>query len=803
MRRKIISALMLFAMVGAAVCACNKDNPTETNLVSGEQEAEVAEAAKTYYGMRTFNADDVIDGNPGQWAGPQKVLYGDDECFVVIESYCIGLPDELEEAQGEDNDVYRVRKYSIREDDFGAVLGEFDLGEILSIVSDESSEMTSSMVSSLMISEDGNLVVLTQTLDYTDYSTTNKAYFVDFETGELLSEPVDIALDTGIYGFDWFVSPIEHDNGMTFVTARSATAPAIKLFILNDEFEIDREIEITDFGDSGIIGITSIRAVGNNSFLISGHDYEYEDVAFIYDVEAETLTETSFVDYWNYSCFADGGVYGVDDFGIIFLSFENSESEQIVDFNNGILDRNLVGSSLAILSKTSNGFVGVQMSIEYGYTYVLLEETETNPFEGKTELKLAIMSDYVLSGINTAIYLYNLNSTDSYITIDTRYLLSRYLDENTDIDYNESLSSYRESAAFQEGVRQGEAYVTNQMAIDIMSGDGPDIIINGYEYSQFNTSNVMVDLNALIDGDPEFHREDYFDAVFATTTDGLYQVPYFVDILAIEDVEGAAEYRNDSCGVTLEDYRAYVSEFCNGVDPLIADNLVREEYFLFLFNMSRNLFFSGNEIDIDNENFYEIAEFCAELPEITMDYDEYHNWLWQSGNQPTAWFSDYGGVALYDGRIILAVPSPDGSPAQFRSRGSVGITNACEDVDAAWEFVRILFSDEIQASHLYSGTVNREIFRTSREQIVEINNEEAENYYDPTDPSYVPPRYADTMVDELMNAYEAATTVYTYDSDIDLVLYEEIQAYFAGDKTLDQVIEIIEDRCQTILDERG
>ena len=41
------------------------------------------------------------------------------------------------------------------------------------------------------------------------------------------------------------------------------------------------------------------------------------------------------------------------------------------------------------------------------------------------------------------------------------------------------------------------------------------------------------------------------------------------------------------------------------------------------------------------------------------------------------------------------------------------------------------------------------------------------------------------------------------DSAITAILKEEMPAYFAGQKDLDQVIKVIDNRCQTYLSERG
>ena len=46
-------------------------------------------------------------------------------------------------------------------------------------------------------------------------------------------------------------------------------------------------------------------------------------------------------------------------------------------------------------------------------------------------------------------------------------------------------------------------------------------------------------------------------------------------------------------------------------------------------------------------------------------------------------------------------------------------------------------------------------------------------------------------------------SILTSDPALDMIVKEEIPAYFAGQKSLDEVIKIINDRAKTYLNERG
>ena len=58
-------------------------------------------------------------------------------------------------------------------------------------------------------------------------------------------------------------------------------------------------------------------------------------------------------------------------------------------------------------------------------------------------------------------------------------------------------------------------------------------------------------------------------------------------------------------------------------------------------------------------------------------------------------------------------------------------------------------------------------------------------------------------VDFVENIILSCSKMKTEDPDISMILIEEMPAYFLGQKNLDAVIKIAENRIQKVLDERG
>ena len=140
----------------------------------------------------------------------------------------------------------------------------------------------------------------------------------------------------------------------------------------------------------------------------------------------------------------------------------------------------------------------------------------------------------------------------------------------------------------------------------------------------------------------------------------------------------------------------------------------------------------------------------------------------------------------------------------FFSNISVAISANSTDPDACGEFVKILLSDEIQLSIAMNDlfVLNRNAFRTA--------GTAANNYYNNGgDESSTgngirsSTKYTEADIDNIERVIFTCSKIKREDSDISIILIEEMPAYFLGQKSLDAVIKIAQNRVQKVLDERG
>ena len=138
---------------------------------------------------------------------------------------------------------------------------------------------------------------------------------------------------------------------------------------------------------------------------------------------------------------------------------------------------------------------------------------------------------------------------------------------------------------------------------------------------------------------------------------------------------------------------------------------------------------------------------------------------------------------------------------------SVAISAQSVNVDACGEFVKMLMSDEVQLDFAMKDNfvLNREAFRLGAEKAVEYYNGDGYKNYSGWDEELMKDRimYSEANIDSMENIILSCSKMNSADAEINIILVEEMPAYFVGQKDLDSVIAIAQDRIQKILNERG
>lgn len=584
------------------------------------------------------------------------------------------------------------------------------------------------------------------------------------------------------------------------------------------------EYAISDlYPDLQIRSVFRALYAGDHKVLLETVDRSFQShFNLIYDLSERTMTvlpednEYSWLDeqgimFLTTTHYLDGiGNITASGEGIKVLDFEQRRFEMLIPYDNCDVNRSLA-SSAAILSMTDDriilGTSPFQMYSDVNAdgpaTIVILQRAASNPHAGDHILTAATFEINLSYPTAEAIRLFNREDNGALILIDPGYSFLTVASE---------VSSGLGSGSGSFELQEKEAAMS-KLTIDLMAGEGPDIILDAFEFRQLDRSGLLLDMTDVIPSSGLY--DNIIDS--SKIAGCLYQVPLSFALQGLlvntEDIDPSVP------GFTYETYPDYIYGPCNGTDPT---RLSRLDF------MSAGLQQAGDRIqengtyDFGSSEFRDLAAFVngqilpdeIEFDPMTAIPDTYRSNLGQSNYIELTSASEY--LRQTQGRIndltMYGFPSSAPSGSRITILQSAAVSSTTEYPDDCKEFVRLLTGEEFQQLYAdYAGfPINPTALREALEPDVATFNAQVEEFsrYSPDEfrlEEGLPVCMVDA--DELFGLFDSlirsASGITTTDAAVEMIVREEIQAYFAGQKTLDEVIGIIQDRADTYVDERG
>ncbi|MBN1776302.1 MAG: hypothetical protein JW817_07550, partial [Clostridiales bacterium] len=147
---------------------------------------------------------------------------------------------------------------------------------------------------------------------------------------------------------------------------------------------------------------------------------------------------------------------------------------------------------------------------------------------------------------------------------------------------------------------------------------------------------------------------------------------------------------------------------------------------------------------------------------------------------------------------FVGYPSSDRSGMRVHAGTSIAICESCPDTAAAWEFVCLCVSEELQSEfYPYSAEpIHLGVSQARIEKAISTPLGDMDSMYT-----------MDVLTQEDADYYnrlvESASVLAGQDQPIIEIVLEEAAAYFAGVKTAEEVSRIVQDRVTTFVNERG
>ncbi len=408
------------------------------------------------------------------------------------------------------------------------------------------------------------------------------------------------------------------------------------------------------------------------------------------------------------------------------------------------------------------------------------------------------------------------------------------------VEYNATNPDYFvEMVNYGGGVESFENLDT-QLPLEVLSGKGPDLVLWGsLNYSpSLASERLMEDLNEFMEGDPDFHREDYYENILEAfeMNGGLYVFPVSFSVnTGCVWAEELGTDRGLTESWTLEEMMEAYED--RTLAAMFAHNFTREFQLQFICEdcMGNFVDWSSGECRFDSPEFARLLEWCKTFPEAFQDDDYYegmnHLEALKKGKifwQPcSATPLKIAYIRIQNGDAALLWPGhpvPDGERelgGGVAQPGSVSfsICRNSGNQEAAWEFIKSWLTEDIQRElpeipvlRSVSEERIRESMTVEYETVDGVKQEKAK--YE-----------IDTVLAELPGGVvqmETTSVYYTTQEDVDTfrsiienthrsygrnagvldIIMEEAGAYFEGDKDAADVADIIQNRVSMYVSER-
>lgn len=407
----------------------------------------------------------------------------------------------------------------------------------------------------------------------------------------------------------------------------------------------------------------------------------------------------------------------------------------------------------------------------------------------------------------------------------------------TNEEYRIKIVNYSEYDVYNEEEEKFESTAVGQLKNDIIAGNAPDMICinNKSLIDNLASKGAFEDLYTFMENDSEMSKDKFLPNIIAAceTNGKLYSItPDFnIQTLAAKTKYVSADKQNWTMDDMIETYNnlpdgmtMFRSSYCSNITV----------YYILNSLISDFIDYENKTCSFDSPEFIKFLEFCNNFPEEKeIDWDsmtnEEMNQYWS--DQEVELINDkalidfvyisnfrnyaYAKQATFSDDITLVgYPSSDGQGVKLSFNHNFAILSNSACKDAAWSFIKEFFTDEEQENSSYYGSmpVTVSAFEKiadesmSRPYYFDENGEKVE--YD--DMSFIGDK--EIIIDPLTQEerdflYDyiksITTTANDYDQDIQDICNEEVQAYFAGEKSAEDAAKMMQNRISILLSEQG
>ncbi|MBO5609730.1 MAG: extracellular solute-binding protein [Eubacterium sp.] len=364
-----------------------------------------------------------------------------------------------------------------------------------------------------------------------------------------------------------------------------------------------------------------------------------------------------------------------------------------------------------------------------------------------------------------------------------------------------------------------------KFSADVSAGTVPDLYYIQQSFGDMTINQCVAkgmfeDLTPYLEKDEELSESDIIPSVYQNMlVDGkLY---YTCPSVGVYSMVGNKSVIGENPGWDTTELKACVDSKPEGSEVFESynkDNMLNAIMWGGLVDDYIN--WDKGECSFDSQDFKNLVEICNTGSNDEEAYLE-GTGVEMVGNKEVLLASAYclnpSNYTAYskavDGNLVFkGYPSKRKSAGIFQLGTAVAMSSQCADKEAAWDFVRYLFTEDCQSKMYASGSgiptrndvfdVYADTFTWTESGTDKYGNEiKIENVEDNSDPSYSRKPVSQDDVKAFRAFVDTCGGYYGCDRKIWDIISEEAKAYFSGDKSLDDVCSIIQDRITTYVNE--
>lgn len=422
---------------------------------------------------------------------------------------------------------------------------------------------------------------------------------------------------------------------------------------------------------------------------------------------------------------------------------------------------------------------------------------------------------------------------------ETITLATQYLDWETRdilINFNRKSENVRIDVKDYSAFNTEEDYSAGltKLKTEIMAGNVPDIIdLNGLPFDQLAAKDILEDLYPYLDADKELKREDFFPNVLkALEYNG--KLCATGSTFSIQTVMGASALVGDKPGWTYDELFAALDQMpedCRIFDYYITRyDVLRQGLQV---DMSSFCDWTTGQCSFDSDDFKNLLKFANRFPaEFNWDNFEYtaedDAWTSIAQGRQMLMMSDlyyltdaglYEAIFGEQGSTYIGFPTNSGTGNMIRLNSGYAMSKNCKNKDAAWEFLRTFLTEDYQSS-AYGLPTNIKAYEKQLKDAMTpqyrltsdgdaMLDEDGNKIKESRGSFYLASgeeiKYYELSQEQADKIFELITTTTKFASDNDAIyniVAEQAEAFFLGQKSVDEVARLIQSKANIYVNEQ-